>query len=229
MVDDPSYLISFRAPRPPVLLQHLSDALSLKVRVDGFVPATEYDAREAVKLFEAHRRRRVERHDAHDGRLDVRRRAEVVLAHVHHVVDLGVELHVRGQTRPERGTGLRDEPHRELALEHQYGHAEERSVRQEAEDERGRDLVGRVGDADVEVGELRLDEIADYDLEPALLGPGMLHGAFFWFCEKGGLVRRQRGGVRGWEDVLALHALCEFCGHPGVHFHGRAVLCLVQY
>jgi hypothetical protein len=44
-------------------------------------------------------------------------------------------------------------------------------VGQEAEDERGRDLVGRVGDADVKVRELRLHKIADDDLESTLLGP----------------------------------------------------------
>lgn len=133
--------------------------------------ATEYDAREAIKLLEAYRRRRVERHDAHDGRLDVRRRAEIVLAHVHHVVDLGVELHVRGQTGPERGAGLRDQPHRELALEHQYRHPEQRPVREQTEYERGGDLVGRVGDADVKVGQLRLHKVTDDDFEPMLLGP----------------------------------------------------------
>lgn len=136
-----------------------------------FISATEEDARQAVKLLEAHRRRRVERHQAHDGRLDVGRRTEVVPAHVHDVVDLGVQLHVRGQAGPERGTGLRDQPHREFALEHQYGHPEERSVGEEAEDEGGRDLVGRVGDADVKVGELRLHKVADDDLESTLRGP----------------------------------------------------------
>ena len=184
MMGDATCLISLRAPCPPVLFQHLRHALGLKVRMENFVPAAEYDAREAVKLFKAHRRRRVERHEAHDGRLDVRRRSEVVLAHVHHVVDLGVELHVRGQTRPERGTGLRDEAHRELALEHQYRHAEERPVRQETEDERGRDLVRCVGDADVEVREVRLHEIADYDLESPLLGPSMYCIVLYFFCEK---------------------------------------------
>ena len=167
-----SYLISFRAPRPPVLFQHLCDTLGLKVPVDGFVPATKYDAREAVELLKAHWGRGVERHDAHDGRFDVRRRAEVILAHAHHVVDLGVELHVCGQTRPERGTGLRDEPQRELALEHENGHAEQRPVRQEPEDERRRDLVRRVGDTDVEVGEFGLHKVADHDLESTLLRPG---------------------------------------------------------
>ena len=90
-----TYLISFRTPRPPVLFQHLGDTLGLKVRVDGLIPATEYDAGESVELFEAHRRRGVKRHDAHDGRLDVWRWSEVVLAHVHDVVDFGVELYVR--------------------------------------------------------------------------------------------------------------------------------------
>lgn len=61
----------------------------------GLVSAAKYDAREAVELLKAYRRWGVERHDAHDGRLDIWRRAEVVLAYVHHVVDLGVELHVR--------------------------------------------------------------------------------------------------------------------------------------
>lgn len=47
-------------------------------------------------------------------------------------------------------------------------------MRQETEDERGRDLVGGVGDADVKVGEFCLHEIADDDLEPTLLGPGCM-------------------------------------------------------
>jgi hypothetical protein len=170
MMDYTTCLISFRAPCLPVLFQHLGDALGLKVPMDGLIPATEYNPRKAVKLLKSHRRRRIERHNAHDRRLDVRRWAKIVLAHVHHVVDLGVELHVRGQTRPERGTRLGDEPHGEFPLEHQYGHAEERSVRKETEDERRGDLVGCVGDADVEVREFGLHEITDYDLEPTLLG-----------------------------------------------------------
>lgn len=47
-------------------------------------------------------------------------------------------------------------------------------MRQETEDERGRDLVGGVGDADVKVGEFCLHKIADDDLEPTLLGPGCI-------------------------------------------------------
>lgn len=90
-----TYLVSFRTPRLPVLFQHLGDTLGLKVRVDGLIPATEYDPGESVELFEVHRRRRVKRHDAHDGRLDVWRWPEVVLAHVHDVVNFGVELYVR--------------------------------------------------------------------------------------------------------------------------------------
>jgi hypothetical protein len=33
----------------------------------------------------------------------------------------------------------------------------------------------------------------------------------------------------GWWDILALDALCELRRHARVHFHGCAVLCLVQY
>jgi hypothetical protein len=43
-----------------------------------------------------------------------------------------------------------------------------------------------------------------------------------------GLIWARHGLVDG-DDVLALHALCEFRSHPRVHFYGRAVLCLVQY
>ena len=135
------------------------------------IPATKQHARQAVKLLEAHRRRRVERHEAHHGRLDVRRWAEVVPAYGHHVVHPRIQLHVRGQARPERGARLRDEAQRKLALEHQDGHAEERPVREQAEDERGGDLVGRVGDADVKVGQVRLDKVANDDLQSALFGP----------------------------------------------------------
>ena len=186
------------------------------------IPPTKNDAREPIKLLEPHRRRRVERHEAHDGRLDVRRRTEVVPAYAHHQVDFRVELHVRGEARPERGAGLRDEAQRELALEHQDCGAEERAVREEAEDERGGDLVGRVGDADVEVGQLCFHKVADDDLESTLLGPlKKRKGVFFLHSVE---------GVRGWVgDVLALDALCELCGHAGVHLHRCAVLCLVQY
>lgn len=146
----------------------------------GFIPSTKNDARQSVKLLEAYGGRRVERHEAHDGRLDIGRRAEVILAHAHHMVDLCVQLHVGGQAGPERGTGLRNQSHRELALEHQYGHSEERSMRQQAEDERGGYLVGRVGNADVKVGQLCFYKVAYDDLESTLLGP---RGQIFCFVE----------------------------------------------
>src|SRR5258708_3455532 len=85
-----SYLISFRAPRSPVLLQHIRDTFGLKARMHGLIPPTKNDARQSVKLFKAYRRRWVERHEAHDGRLDVRWWAEVIFAYVHYMVDLGV-------------------------------------------------------------------------------------------------------------------------------------------
>jgi hypothetical protein len=140
----------------------------------GFVSAAKYDARKAIELFKAYWRWWVERHEAHDGRLDIGRRSEVVLAHIHHVINLGIELHVRRQTGPESGTGLGDESHRKLTLEHQNRHSKQRTMGQEAEDERGRDLVRCIGDADIKVGELCLHKVAYDDLEPSLLGPGNL-------------------------------------------------------
>jgi len=55
--------------------------------VDGLIPATEYDARESVELFEAHQRHGVKRNDADNGRLDVWQRQEVVPAQVHDMVN----------------------------------------------------------------------------------------------------------------------------------------------
>jgi hypothetical protein len=65
-------------------------------------------------------------------------------------------------------------------------------VGQEAEDERGRDLVGCVGDADVKVGELRLHKVANDDLESTLLGP------------RGGICEGVIGGgfADGWRTYL---------------------------
>jgi hypothetical protein len=137
------------------------------------IPPTKQYPRQPIELLELHWRRRVQRHDAHDGRLHERRRAEVVLPDVHEVVHLGVELHIRGEAAPQRSSGARNEAQRELALEHEDRDTEQRAMREEAEDEGGGDLVGRVGDADVEVGKGRFDEVTDHDFELALLGPGL--------------------------------------------------------
>ena len=88
------------------------------------------------------------------------------------MVHARVQLHVGREARPERGARLRDEARGKFALEHQDRDAEERPVREQPEDERRGDLVRRVRDADVKVGQLRLDKVPDDDLEAALLGPG---------------------------------------------------------
>lgn len=77
-------------------------------------------------------------------------------------------MDVGAETGPEGGGGACDETKGEFALEHEDSAAEEGAVGEEAEDERGGDLVGGVGDADVEVGEGGFDEVADYDFEFAL-------------------------------------------------------------
>ena len=136
------------------------------------VSPAEHDPRQPIKLAELDGRRRVTGDKTDDTALHFGRRAEVVLAHMHRKVDLRIELDVCREARPELCTGPCNEPHRELALEHQDCDAEERAVREEAEDEGRGYLVGRIRDADIEVWERRLHEVADNDLEFALLRPG---------------------------------------------------------
>ena len=136
------------------------------------VSPAEHDPRQPIKLAELDGRRRVTGDKPDDAALDFGRRAEVVLAHMHRKVDLRVELDVRREARPELCTGPCNEPHRELALEHQDCDAEERAVREEAEDEGRGYLVGRIRDADIEVWERRLHEVANNDLKFSLLRPG---------------------------------------------------------
>ena len=83
-------LLILRAPGLVVLLEHLEDALGLEVCMHGLVSPREQDTREAVKLFESNRRRRIQWHNAYDGAFNVWWRPEVILADVHNMVDLGV-------------------------------------------------------------------------------------------------------------------------------------------
>lgn len=142
--------------------------------MDDLVFPAEYDPRQPIELAKLDRRRRIARDEADDAALDLGRRAKIVLADVHRQVDLRIQLNIRGEARPELSAGSRDEPHRELALEHQDRDAEEGAVREEAEDEGRGDLVWCVGDADVEVRERGLYEVADDDLQLALLRPTAL-------------------------------------------------------
>ena len=165
-----AYLISFRTPRPPIPLQHPHHTLGHKIAMQRLIPPTEQYPVHPIEFFESYWWRRIERDQTDDGRLDLRRGPEIVLADVHHIVDFGVELHIGRQTGPELGPRASDEPQGELALEHEDGGAEERAVREEAEDEWRGDLVWRVGDADVKVGQRRFDKVADDEVEFALLG-----------------------------------------------------------
>lgn len=85
------------------------------------------------------------------------------------MVDFGVELDVGGEATPEGLVRPGGEAERELALEHEDRDAGEGPRREELEDDGGRDLVRRVADADVEVGEGHLAEVAEDDLELAAL------------------------------------------------------------
>lgn len=79
-------------------------------------------------------------------------------------------MHVGGETTPEVVTGTCDQTESKFSLEHEDGTSEEGTVGEELEDERRRDLVGSVGDADVEIGQLCLAKIADHDIQLALFG-----------------------------------------------------------
>ena len=92
-----AYLSRFRTPGLPVRLKHTQHTLRGKARTDALVPAGEQNTVHAVELLEADERGWVARDDAHDARLDLRRRAEAAPGDLHHVVDLRVQLHVCAQ------------------------------------------------------------------------------------------------------------------------------------
>ena len=75
-------------------------------------------------------------------------------ARLEQVGDAREQLRVDGQAAVERVARARDQAHGELVLEHDDGRAEGRAVRQQLEGERRGDLVGDVGHAQVEVGQL---------------------------------------------------------------------------
>jgi hypothetical protein len=69
-------------------------------------------------------------------------------------------LYVDGETRVEFLAGLGEEAHGEFALEHEDAGAWGVGEGEQFEDEGRRDLVGCVGDADVEVGEFGLYSVS---------------------------------------------------------------------
>lgn len=88
----------------------------------------------------------------------------------------------------------REQPHGEFALEHEHSAAGRGGHGEEFEDEWGGDLVGRVGDADVEVGKGRFYGVANEDGE--FLLEGSAHDAFGGFGGHAG-VHFDGGAVGG--------------------------------
>jgi len=107
-----------------------------------------------------------------------------------------IRPHLRIHTEPtiQFISRAREQTHGEFALEHQHGAARRRGHGEEFEDERGGDLVGRVGDADVEVGEGRFYGVADEHGE--FLLEGCAHDAFGGFGGHAG-VHFDGGAVGG--------------------------------
>ena len=107
-----------------------------------------------------------------------------------------IRPHLRIHTEPaiQLIPRSRKQPHGEFALKHENGAARGRGHGEEFEDERGGDLVGRVGDADVEAGKGRFYGVADEDGEFFL--EGCAHDAFGGFGGHAG-VHLDGGAVGG--------------------------------
>ena len=158
-------LVVQRTMHPEVFVQHQQDRSLRERGPQRLVFPDKSDPRQAVPLSEIDRRRRIPGLQPDHRTLDFWRRPEVVFADFHDVVDPGEELGVDGQPAVEFVAGLSHQTLGKLALEHQDGAAEERAVQEEFEDERRRDLVGDVGHADVEEGQVRLDNVTHHQLQ----------------------------------------------------------------
>ena len=74
-----------------------------------------------IPLLKIDRWRRVSRLYPYDARLHLGRRTEVVLPHLHEVIDARQELRVDGQAAIQFVAGLRHEPLRKLSLQFTLG------------------------------------------------------------------------------------------------------------
>ena len=129
----------------------------------------EGNPEKAIPLLEVDWGRGVDWLDLDDARLDLWGRAEVVLADLHDVGDLRQQLGVDGEAAVELVTRLGDETKGELALEHEKRGPEDGPVEEQLEHNRRGDLVRQVGDADIKVGQLGLEDISNNNLEPVHL------------------------------------------------------------
>lgn len=96
---------------------------------------------------------------------DLGRRAKITLADFHDVIDASQKLGVDGKAAVELVAGLSHQTLGEFTLEHEHGHAEERPMKQQFEHQGRRDLIGHIGHARVEERQVRLDHIADHQLQ----------------------------------------------------------------
>ena len=82
-------------------------------------------------------------------------------------------------------------------------------MRKQAKDEGRRDLIGCVGDADVEIGQVGFHKVANNDVEFSLFGSGMERV----------LDAMRREKKKRCRYVLSLYTLRDFCCHPRVHLY----------
>lgn len=78
----------------------------------------------------------------------------------------------------------------------------------QAKDEGRRDLIGRVGNANVEIGQVSFDKVANDNVEFSLFGSGM--NQCWMACD---------GREKECRYALSLDTLRDFCCHPRVHLY----------
>src|SRR5262245_49271441 len=98
---DGTNLVVNSKPSPSILFQHFLDPFRLKVSTEGFIWSRKDDPIHPVELLEFHGRWGIDGYQSNDGRLDFRRRPEIVPRNIHNVVDFCEELNVSGETRPK--------------------------------------------------------------------------------------------------------------------------------
>lgn len=156
-----------------VLLQNLKHVVGLEAGSNGFVFPHKADAEQAVPLVEVDVGSGLFHLDSHHRRLHLWWRTEVVLAHLHDVRDVGPHLHVGRQPTVQAVARAGQKPQCKFSLEHENGHTGRFGLVQKLEHQRRRDLVRRVGDAHVEVRQVRLHEVAQEDFQLLLLRSSM--------------------------------------------------------
>ena len=146
-------------------MQHFEDVFEPEDGAECFVLAEEAESDEAVPLDEIDRWRRVLWLDSHDTTLNLRGWLETVLGYLDEVVDSREKLDIHAEPAVHIGTGLSEQPLRELSLKHEYCASELGSMLQQLKDQRTTNLVGRIGNADIEERHWCLNSISLYNTE----------------------------------------------------------------